>query len=80
MKINYYLGLAYAKTGQPLKALKYYEKSNKCLKKNKDVAESFCLREHQVNEMEKYNNKYHKVQSYEFIIKKKAKEVEYYLK
>lgn len=42
-KINYYLGKAYQKVGQPLKALKYFEKSQKLIKKNKSVAESFCL-------------------------------------
>jgi len=30
--------------------------------------------------MEKYEQKYHKLQNYEFIIKKKVKEIEYYLK
>jgi hypothetical protein len=32
MKINYYLGLAYLKTGQTLKTLKYYEKCRKLSK------------------------------------------------
>lgn len=30
--------------------------------------------------MDDYEQKYHKVQSYEFLIKKKAKEIEYFLK
>ena len=79
-RINYFLGLAYQKTKQPLKALKYFEKSKSAFKKNKSISESSCLWNDEIEEMEKIEQKYHKLQSYEFIIKKKAKEIEYYLK
>ena len=47
--------------------------------KNKQLAESFCLDDSHQKEIEKYEQKYNKIQGYEFMIKKKAKEVEYYL-
>lgn len=79
-KIYYYLGLAYKKTGQPLKALKYFGKSKSSFKKNIVKAESSSLCERKIEEIENFEQKYHKLQNYEFIIKKKVKEIEYYLK
>lgn len=79
-KIYYYLGLAYQKTSQPLKALKYFGKSKSAFKKNKSKDESHSLCDYELEQMEKIEQKYSKLQSYEFIIKKKAKEIEYYLK
>lgn len=68
-KIYFYLGLAFQKTSQPLKALKYFEKSKKAFSKNKSVAESFSLGEKYTAVMEKSTAKYHKLQNYEFLIK-----------
>ena len=75
-KINYFLGQAYEKVGQPLKAIKYFDKAKSAIKKNKSAMESFCLYDIKPKDMEKYQ----KVQHYEFVIKKKTKEIEYYLK
>jgi hypothetical protein len=68
-KIYFYLGLAYKKTKQPLKALKYFEKSKKEFSKNKSLAESFCLGDKNITVIDKNATKYHKLQNYEFLIK-----------
>ena len=53
IKINYFLGIAYNKTTQILKALKYFEKSKEALKKNVGISQWFCLQSSKLNEIEK---------------------------
>ena len=53
VKINYYLGIAYSKTTQTLKSLKYFEKSKEGLKKNTGITKWFCLSAAHLNEIEK---------------------------
>ena len=53
VKVNYYLGLAFHKTTQILKGMKYFEKSKECQKKNPGIIQCFCLSQNNLNEIEK---------------------------
>ena len=53
IKINYFIGLGFHKTGQILKSIKYFEKSKEWLKKNPGISQWFWLSVDELNEIEK---------------------------